>query len=112
MSSRASARFPTALAGTRPCAEAWEGLRSWDPPASRQSRAASGNRCGSRARPLGTDAAVAHYLHDEVEPRAARGNGERAKDARAGGWPPMEPVRQTVLWGQPVQLFTPPTPGE
>jgi len=27
MSSRASARFPTALAGTKPCAEAWEGLR-------------------------------------------------------------------------------------
>lgn len=38
-SSRASARFPTALAGTKPCAEAWEGLRSWDPPVSRQSRA-------------------------------------------------------------------------
>ena len=38
ISSRASARFPTALAGTKPCAEAWEGLRSWDPPVSRQSR--------------------------------------------------------------------------
>ena len=37
---------------------------------------------------------------------------QRAKDARAGGQPPMEPVLQTVLWGQPVQLFTPPTPGE
>ncbi|MBF0968547.1 MAG: hypothetical protein HXK08_04685 [Actinomyces sp.] len=59
------------------------------------------------ARPLGTDAAVARYLHDEVEPRAARGD-----DERAGGQPPMEPVRQTVLWGQLAQLFIPPTPGE
>jgi len=64
------------------------------------------------ARPLGADAAVARYLHDEVEPRAARGDDERAKDARAVGQPPMEPVRQTVLWGQPAQLFTPPAPGE
>ena len=42
---------------------------------------------GSRARPLGTDATVARYLHDEVEPRAARGNDERTKNARAGASP-------------------------
>ncbi|WP_448756184.1 hypothetical protein [Actinomyces sp.] len=32
--------------------------------------------------------------------------------ARTWCQPPMEPVLQTVLWGQPVQLFTPPTPRE
>ena len=76
MSSRASARFPTALAGTKPCAEAWEGLR----------------------RGLGGTAVL--------------GSSGFTAVVRAWGQPPMEPVLQTVLWGQPVQLFTPPTPGE
>ena len=91
MSSRASAHFPTALAGTKLCAEAWEGLRrglgGTAPRPGRDCGPGILRLHGSRARPLGTDAAVARYLHDEVEPRAARGNGKRAKDARAGAGP-------------------------
>ena len=75
----------------------------WEP--MRRSRATFTMRPSRRQLGTGTSAG-------DQRAKDARAGDQRAKDARAGGQPPMEPVRQTVLWGQLAQLFTPPAPGE